>query len=240
MSIFLPVQVITVTAALLLAGCVVSKEDQALRAVYQRHTELVVSRFTNSSSDPFTADSVEDRNRKIRQLIYLIDRHYEAWEKQIFDRKAGADFVGTISVLGLNAAGALTGGAEAKAILAAISGGIVGTKSAVDKDILQGQNTLAIISKMRELRSAKLTPLLAGMKTQSLAEYPMEEAILDLGEYYNAGTITVALQDIIATSSNEKKKNDQANKSVRIGKALTTSTQTGAEGTTRTTTESRP
>lgn len=225
-----------VIATLFLAGCVTSSENQALRMVYQQHTKAVVASLTQSSSDPFSASNEFDRNRTIRQVIYLIDRNYEVWEKRIYERKAGSDFIGTVSVLGLNAAGALTGGIETKAILAAISGGIEGTRTAVDKDLLQGQNTLAIISKMRELRSARLTPLLNGMK-RAIGAYPMEQAVVDLGEYYNAGTFTVALQDIIATSGKEKEKSDQANKSAKTNRTITTSTKTGAEGTIRTTTE---
>ncbi len=157
----------------------------------------------------------------------------------MFDKKAGFDLIGTVSVIGVNAVGSLTGGTETKAILHAISGGIEGTKTAVDKDILQGQNTLAIITKMRELRSKKLTPLLKGMGTDTLDAYPMEQALIDLGEYYNAGTFTVALQDIIATAGKEKEKSDQDNITAKTGATITTKTETSKGSTTTTRTESK-
>jgi hypothetical protein len=177
-----------------LSGCVTSYEDQALRKVYEHHTNAIVEQ--NTANGALVATNPTERNRTLRQLIYLVDCHYENWEKRLFDKKASFDFFGTISVIGVNAVGTLTGGEETKAILHAISGGIEGTKTAVDKDILQGQNTLAIITKMRELRAKKLTPLLEGMHL-NMEAYPMEQALIDLGEYYNAGTFTVALQDII-------------------------------------------
>lgn len=193
-------------------GCVTSYEDQALRKVYEHHTDSIVEQYT--AKDALEANTPAERNRQLRQLIYLVDRHYENWEKRLFDKKSGFDFIGTVSVIGVNAVGTLAGGEETKAILHAISGGIEGTKTAVDKDILQGQNTLAIITKMRELRAKKLTPLLEGMHTD-LEAYPMEQALIDLGEYYNAGTFTVALQDIIATAGKEKEKTDKENKAKR-------------------------
>jgi hypothetical protein len=195
-----------------LSACATSYEDQALRKVYRQHTESIVKSY--SAVNAFEARDATARNRKVRQLIYLVDRNYEEWEKRLFDKKAGFDFAGTVGVIGINAVGTLTGGTQVKAILHAISGGIEGTKTAVDKDILQGQNTLAIITKMREMRSKKLTPLLEGMQA-SFDAYSMQQAMVDLGEYYNAGTFTVALQDIIATAGKEKEKTDEENKSKR-------------------------
>jgi hypothetical protein len=209
------------------SACVTSYEDQALRKVYRQHTESIVQSYT--AGNAFEAGDAINRNRKVRQLIYLVDRNYEEWEKRLFDKKAGFDFIGTVSVIGINAVGTLTGGTQVKAILHAISGGIEGTKTAVDKDILQGQNTLAIITKMRELRSKKLTPLLEGMRTTSLEAYPMQQAMVDLGEYYNAGTFTVALQDIITTAGKEKEKSDQENKTAKTGKTITTTTKTESQ-----------
>lgn len=69
----------------------------------------------------------------------------------------------------------------------------------------------------------------------------MEQAMVDLGEYYNAGTFTVALQDIIATSGKRREKNDQANKTAKTGEAITTKVETSkaAGSTTTTTSESK-
>ncbi|MFZ1219095.1 MAG: hypothetical protein WAO00_07365 [Chthoniobacterales bacterium] len=222
-----------------LTGCVTSYEDQALRKVYEQHTQSIVDSYADDKK-PFEAKDATDRNVKLRKLIYLVDRHYENWEKRLFDKKAGFDFIGTVSVLTVNAVGTLTGGAETKAILHAISGGIEGTKTAVDKDILQGQNTLAIITKMRELRSKKLNPLLDGMG-KSIEEYSMEEGLVDLGEYYNAGTFTVALQDIISSAGKEKDMSDQANQTAKTGQKISTLTETKKSGgaTTTTTTTTR-
>lgn len=222
-----------------LSACATSYEDQRLRKVYQRHTESIVASY-EKGDHAFEARDASERNRKVRQLIYLVDRNYENWEKRLFDKKAGFDFIGTVSVIAVNAVGTLTGGTETKAILHAISGGIEGTKTAVDKDILQGQNTLAIITKMRELRSKKLNPLLNGMG-KSIEEYSMEEGLVDLGEYYNAGTFTVALQDIISSAGKEKDMSDQANQTAKTGKKISTLTETrkSGGGTTTTTTTTR-
>lgn len=216
-------------AAALLSSCATPNQDEPLHAIYQHHVEAIENSFATNAGDPFTTSDKLERNKRIRQLIFLIDRSYEARERRLFDHNSAADFVGSVSVLGLNSAGAVTGGTEAKAILAAISGGIVGTKTAFDKDILQGQTTLAIIAKMREQRSAKLTPLLTGMK-ESPDDYTMEQAIVDLGEYYNAGTVTVALQDIIASSAKEKVTSDQANLSLKTNRQITTTTTTKGNG----------
>jgi hypothetical protein len=63
--------------------------------------------------------------------------------------------------------------------------------------------------------------------------------LIDLGEYYNAGTFTVALQDIIATAGKEKEKSDQDNTTAKTGATITTKTETSKGATTTTRTESK-
>src|SRR4051812_37459707 len=60
-----------------LTGCVTSYEDQALRKVYEQHTDSIVK--SCAKADAFEAKDAADRNVKLRKLIYLVDRHYENW-----------------------------------------------------------------------------------------------------------------------------------------------------------------
>jgi len=204
------------------SGCSTSYEGKALNAVYHSRTDELVKKYTPGPKekdfpgrqDLFSAGSAKERNQKINDLVYLIDRNYDNWEKRLYDKKAFSDFFGSAAVIGLNAAGSITGGTEVKSILHAISGGIESTKIGFDKDVLQNQNMLAIIAKMRALRAEKLNTLLRGMQ-QDIDTYSMEAALVDLGDYYNAGSFTAALQDITAKAGIQKSTNDAENQQLK-------------------------
>jgi hypothetical protein len=110
-------------------------------------------------------------------------------------------------------------------MLAAISTGVGGQKIAVQRDFFQNQNIALIIKNMRAARSDVLVKIRA-KTSKSIDEYPLEDALLDLQEYFAAGTViggiqhaddTAALQKIIA--------DDAASQHARVDKlaALRTS-----------------
>src|SRR5262249_46089227 len=99
-------------------------------------------------------------------------------------------------VLGLNAAGAVVGGAEAKSALAAASGGIVGAKGAVDKDLFYQKTLPALIAQMSAQRKVVLVDIRRGL-TLDVDQYPLQQALVDLENYYAAGTIPGAINAIV-------------------------------------------
>lgn len=73
--------------------------------------------------------------------------------------------------------------------------------------VLQSQNLLAIVSKMRAQRADKLIALQSGMYQNAtgtnppaatpLVRYSVDQRLIDLSAYYQAGTFVSALQDIV-------------------------------------------
>ena len=223
---------IAIASLLPLCSCASYHESNLLAGVYKAQTKVLAEKYRDGVDSAKVVTSTENkdtRNEKIRDLVFLIDRQYEAHEKEIFEGKTKLDFLGSAAVIGVNAAGSITGGESLKAILHVVSGSIEGSKTAFTSEVLQGQNLLAIITKMRELRSAKLNPLLQGM-TKTYPDYPMSQALIDLGEYYNAGTFTVALQDIVTTSTKQKEANDQRNQSAKTNQDITQKIETKPSG----------
>jgi len=104
----------------------------------------------------------------------------------------GANAVTDITVLGLNAAGTLVGGATTKSILAAISGGLVGAKGIINKDVLYNAGIQTLILKMDADRTAVRLRITNNLK-QNEEVYPFEAAELDTGDYYRVGTVPNAL-----------------------------------------------
>jgi hypothetical protein len=183
-----------------MTGCASSSNPgppQALNDFSSTYTRKVgaalKSRISSTTGELVIADAA-DRDRIINQLIVLIDYNYYRIETNLEKSKAFTDFAGSIISTGLGTAGAIAGGGTAQ-IMSALIAAIEATKTSVDKDLLRGQTITAIISKMRELRATKVVAIRQAMK-KGLEQYSMSQALIDLLEYYNAGTFFGAVQSI--------------------------------------------
>ena len=128
-------------------------------------------------------------------MLFLIDVNYQQQEGRLYARKAYADFGAKAATLGLSAAGTVVGGTALPALLAATTGALTGTVTAFNSSVLQEQTILAITTNMRKLRAEKLTEIRISMM-DSIDDYPIEEALVDLVAYYKSGTFVAALQDL--------------------------------------------
>jgi hypothetical protein len=152
------------------------------------------------------------RNILLNDLTLLVDLNYNHWEKLLYDKKAGFDLTSDAVLLGLGGATALTGTTEVANILGQITTGITGFKTSVDSDVLQKNAVPALVAKMRAARASQLLKMQAAMINTKddklgptpLSRYSVEQGLIDLNAYYNAGTFVSALQDITAKASEEK------------------------------------
>lgn len=92
-----------------------------------------------------------------------------------------------------------------KTTLHALASALEGSRAAFDRDVLQNQGILAIIAKMRAQRAEQLLVLRGGMQ-KHIYEYSLQEGLVDLANYHNAGTVVGALQDIIDKAGEQKAK----------------------------------
>jgi hypothetical protein len=186
---------------------------KSLQAKY-KNPQAVEDFYRGATSSPLKSR----RNQIVNELLFLINDYYSAYELSWYATATGHSFLSDLTTLGLDTATAAVGGAELKTMLAAISTGVGGQKIAVQRDFFQNQNIALIIKNMRAARADVLVKIRA--KTpKSTDEYPLEDALLDLQEYFAAGTViggiqhaddTAALQKIIAE--------DAASQNARVDK----------------------
>lgn len=140
------------------------------------------------------------RNKVVNDLLFLINFYYDQYELSWYASSTGMNFAGDVAILGLNLASTAVGGAEIKSILSAIAAGIGGVKIAGQRDFFRNQDVGLIVQRMRSLRSRALTTLKSKMRL-SIENYPLEESLLDLQSYFQAGTVLGAIQSINDESS---------------------------------------
>ena len=172
---------------------------------------------TNLKQAINNANTGEKRNILLNDLILLVDLNYNHWEKLLYNKKAGFDLSSDAVLLGLGGATALTGTTEVANILGQITTGITGFKTSVDSDLLQKNALPALVAKMRAARATQFLKMQAAMiETDNgkpvgptpLSKYSVEQGLIDLNAYYNAGTFVSALQDITAKAGEDKKAAD--------------------------------
>ena len=213
-----------ILAVSLLAGCtgISYQGGDALKTIYSNHVAELKSKYgspgglENAITDAQKSGTA--RNALLNDFIFLIDSNYTFYEKHLYNKKAYSDFAADVSSATLSTvSGIVTGGGAqgAKSILSFVAGGITSTKASVDKDILQSQNLLAVAAKMRAQRAAQLLVLQAGMYEKesttptSIDKYSVNQGLVDLAAYYQAGTFVSALQAIIDTAGKEKTDSDK-------------------------------
>jgi len=213
----------------LLGGCtgVSFQGGDALKDVYSARVAALKANYGtqgNLQNEINQIGSGEQRNAVLNDFIFLIDSNYYFYEKHLYNKKALYDFGSDVTATSLStASGVMTGGAvtSAKSILSLVAGGITSTRSSFNQNILQSQNLLAIVAQMRKERSTQLVVLQKGMyvtgttKATPLSDYSVDQGLVDLANYYQAGTFVSALQSIIDTAGSQKAAADQQTKNLK-------------------------
>lgn len=154
---------------------------------------------------------VARRNVILYELIHLTDVRYDSYEAGFFSGQAYVSTVADFAAMGLDAAGAITGTAATKAILAAVSGGVTGARSSYQKNFFDQATREAIVQQMRASRLMQLALIEAGMQNCSAStvcaatgtSYTLVQGFLDIEDYYKAGTVITALEAMSAASSQQ-------------------------------------
>jgi len=137
----------------------------------------------------------EKRNEIITGQLTLMDLHYNQFIQRITLNKQKLDTASDILSLGVSLAIPLTSNIGTKDTLGALSAGITGAKTSIDKNFFYEKTIPVLISQMNALRKKSRIPILQGID-KSASEYRLTDAIIDLNEYYFSGTFIGALQSI--------------------------------------------
>jgi hypothetical protein len=214
-----------IAAAAILAGCeaaIVGYPDQSFDPGVELTTlqnnyewDAIVSGYTTKSG----TDKTEYRNEVIMARMRATDIQYNRFEKSLRTEEVASNIATTWAKLGLNAAGAVTGGTALKSALAATSAGIIGAEEAFDKEAFFERTLPVIIQEMRTARTQVKATILQRMNLNT-TQYPIWLAVSDLDDYYYAGTLNGAV-----TSLSEK----SAAAQVQADKDITIAVRSGRE-----------
>ena len=146
----------------------------------------------------------ELRNGFIETRTALIDQAYAGFRQTLYTQRVGMNVGVDLATLGLNAVGAVTGSAPAKTGLHALSGGLIGSKASIDKNVFFDRTMPALLAQMEAQRSALRLRMMGGMMVDT-SRYPLMQARADLEEYYAAGTMVGAIGSITTQAMVEQK-----------------------------------
>jgi hypothetical protein len=152
-------------------------------------------------SDP--AQRAAKRNEIVLARVRGYDIEFNDFERRLYGDGSsvslGSDLVGLI----LGGLTATTGNAATKSALGAASAGVIGAKTAIDKDLYYQKTIPALLAQMEADRLKALAPITAGLK-QSDADYPLMQAYIDLDAYKTAGSIPTAINAVNQSAGNAK------------------------------------
>jgi hypothetical protein len=169
--------------------------------------EKLLEDYNNLPSND-AAGRLAQRDRIIMARLTLIDLHYTDFVQQFSTGKKDFDTGADVTVLTMNAAGALIESATTKGILHGVAGVVTGTRLSVDKNYFYERTIPVLIGAMDAKRREALIPLYQGLERDE-TQYPLARAWSDLNRYYFAGTFDGALQSIQAESAIKQDRADK-------------------------------
>ncbi len=179
--------------------------DAKFASVDQYGNEIYRARYDHYFANFSTARAKTERNKIMFEMMVSIDNQHQLYMTEFRNSKARKDVLTDFVVLGLNAAGAVTGGEAIKSILSATSAGVVGASTSIDKEYLANLTIQAIDSQMSaNIINARNT--IIQKMANPVEQYPLEAALQDVLIYYQAGTLTQALTDMAASTTSNLKK----------------------------------
>jgi hypothetical protein len=166
----------------------------AASVIAQWETEFQTPGFLDTSNGHW--HTRQGRDELVYRLIFICDYRFARYEADLVAGKATRDTFVDVAVLGLTSAAALTTPGQATQILAAISGGLIGSRAAVERNFYQNLAQPVLLRKMQVLRAQKLFAISHRLRKYNVDVYPTERALIDVLDYYNRGTMLAALQEI--------------------------------------------
>lgn len=135
------------------------------------------------------------RDQIVRARLYAIDVNYDDFVRTVSGQQKtfaiGADLVSA----GLTGAATLAKSATTKTHLTTYASAALGVRSTVDKELFYSKTLPAVVSQMDASRKAVLAKIAEGLAKPD-GDYPLVAALADLQDYYTAGTLNGALNQI--------------------------------------------
>ena len=176
-----------------------------LAALDQYHLPDIINIYNAKTQEK---DKKDYRDEVVNARLRAIDLHFGIFEQEV----ARENIIGNVAVdwavLALGGATALSPSSTAKSIMGGISGGLTGAKGSVDKNVFYNKTMPVLLAEMEALRKEVLVRIREGLM-KSTSDYPLTQALIDLDDYYKAGTIPGALIGIAATAGQTIKEKEK-------------------------------
>lgn len=165
-----------------------------------KYDEIVGRTITqNPDSSGNIKSATEVRNETIEDLMYLIDSGFEEFVSHFYGTRAGLNVFSDWTTLGMATAGVLVNSAAAKTTYSTLNALFTGAKLSIEENVFQNQGPLAIVRKM-EAERKKIETEISINKKRPINEYTMGEAMLQLRDYFQAGTLVHTLEILVEES----------------------------------------
>jgi hypothetical protein len=149
-----------------------------------------------SNTDPSKIEiDKSERNKLISMALTIMDVRYAEFINSTESWRKNKEMLTDIVELSMNLAGTAVGGAGTKTILAAISAGVNGINGSIDTNYFYEKTFQSLVAQMNADRKDVLVSITKG-KQCSIEEYQWSDAVHDLVDYYNAGTLLGAISSI--------------------------------------------
>ncbi|MCX5890946.1 MAG: hypothetical protein NTY36_16085 [Deltaproteobacteria bacterium] len=187
------------TAISLLAGCATMRYAGAPEPSFNINDDIKELSLCFEGSTSITKfygnPSEQARDEFIVGRLTLMNLRYLKFIRNLTSERQLLDSATAITAMGLGLAGSMVPLAQTTKILASVSAGVAGTKEVIDKNYYFEKTIPALVAQMNAERQKALTPILEGMQ-KDIKQYPLGKAVVDLNNYYIAGTFAGAIQSI--------------------------------------------
>src|ERR1700686_3701754 len=137
------------------------------------------------------------RDRVINRLKRAIDGDYHEFENQFFTGRATTNSLLDMTEFGAHAAAIMSHGEHTKTVIDTLLTAFRGGRKSVDENFFKERTTSVITSQMQASRARIETNISKSMLSDA-SKYTLDAALGDLVNYFYAGTLATALQDLSA------------------------------------------
>jgi hypothetical protein len=163
--------------------------------------------FTSDMIRDYEASTGETRLQLRNTIVLSRMRAYDITFSNFRRRLAGDGNIittgGDLAILILGGLIATTGGATTKAALGAATAGIAGAQGVINKDLYFQRTLPALLAQMDANRAQAKLPIVSGLQ-HSDAEYPLQQALVDLDGLRDSGSVPSAIGGITQTAEQSK------------------------------------
>lgn len=203
-----------------LSGCKAFDKGRAAKSGWQEKRFLELkAKYVEQQPLANIIDEIADqqeRNDMIIEIGYLIDYQFEEFANGLNSGRTFFNTASDITVISLTTASTLFGAESTKSILSGLATIVEGGQTSIDKHYFQKQTMAALASQMRANRDKAWSSIATNM-TKPLGDYSAQQALSELIEYYNAGSLLRALESVEKeTAANKKKATEERKANVTV------------------------